>query len=389
MKLKDLKITDDLQEQIMIGREFMDTYDEGMINFIKSQYEGVPLWMGYKNREEMMCKAAYDYWVYGFTPEQQFYFRLYEKNHEQKKEYLTVKTEFIYKARLNSSNSQEILEDKFEAYRLFKSYYKREMIKINGVEDYESFLEFISRHPKVILKPVGLSNTRGIEVVDSLLYENKEELFETFINVASNYKHDYMVNAGIYEGAVLEELIVNQEEQFGIFSPKSINVIRIPTIRLDDRIIPYGAYYKVGVSDDIVVGEAKEGIMCGIDCHTGIVNTDGITERGEEYVYHPISGIKFKGHQVPRWNEMIEMVSEIALKLPKNVNYAGWDVVLTSDKGWVLVEGNYWGQIFIQLVEKRGCAREFGDLIGWHMEEGKFWWQYKLKQVNKSAGIGE
>ena len=85
MKLKDLKITDDLQEQIMIGREFMNTYDEGMINFIKSQYECVPLWAGYKNREEMMCKAAYDYWVYGFTPEQQFYFRLYEKNHEQKK----------------------------------------------------------------------------------------------------------------------------------------------------------------------------------------------------------------------------------------------------------------------------------------------------------------
>lgn len=386
MNLSKLIITDDLQEQIRIGRELMDVYDKNELNYVMHQFDGVPVWGGYNNQEEMTCKGIYDYYVYGFTLEQQIYYHLYEKCHDEKKEYMTVKSEFLYKAHLNTVKDQKLLEDKYEAYKLLKPYYKREMVKINGPEDYDVFLDFIHRHPKFVFKPLGLSNTKGVEFVDSTLHDDLKALFDSFMNAGENFRYDYMVNGGILEGAVLEELI-EQDKEFGVFSPKSMNAVRIPTVRVNGKIIPYSAWFKIGVTDELIVGEARDAVMAGIDCQTGILNTDAITEKGVVHKVHPVSGIAFKGFQIPRWSELVEMITEAAQKLPKTCNYSGWDAVLTPDKGWVILEGNYWGQLFIQLVEQRGCAKEFGDLIGWHMEEGKFWWQHNIRKIEREAGL--
>lgn len=201
-----------------------------------------------------------------------------------------------------------------------------------------------------------------------------------------NFKYDYMTNRGILEGTVIEELL-EQNASFGVFSPKSINAIRIPTIRVKGKVIPYGAWFKIGVTDEMVVGESRDAVMAGVDSETGKLYTDAITELGLQYEKHPVSGIKFKGFQVPRWDDLITMITEVASSLKPTINHVGWDAILTPDKGWVIIEGNYWGQIFKQLVEQRGLAKEFGDLIGWHMEEGKFWWQYKIAQLEKEAGL--
>jgi hypothetical protein len=388
MNIKQLQITDDLQRQIIVGRELMSTYDENMMNYLSHQYDKVNIWQGYNSKEEMLCKAVYDYWVYGFTPEQQIYYQLYNKNHNEKKEYISLQSEFIYKARLNAKADLHYLEDKYEAYKLLEPYYKREMVKICSEADYSIFLDFISRHPVFIVKPLGLSNTRGIDVVDSNNYSDKKALFLSFLNIGKNFKYDYITNKGILEGTVLEE-IVKQDQSFGIFSPKSVNVVRISTIRLNGRIIIYGPWLKVGVSDDIVVGGARDAVLAGIDSKTGIIYTDAMSDLGVIYERHPVSGLQFKGFQIPRWNELISIATKVANQLKSTINYVGWDFVLTPDKGWVIIEGNYWGQIFKQFVEHRGVAKEFGDLIGWHMEDGKFWWQYKIRQIEKSAGLSE
>lgn len=41
---------------------------------------------------------------------------------------MTIRTEFLYKARLNARADLYLLEDQWEAYKMLKPYYKREMI---------------------------------------------------------------------------------------------------------------------------------------------------------------------------------------------------------------------------------------------------------------------
>ena len=58
-------------------------------------------------------------------------------------------------------------------------------------------------------------------------------------------------------------------------------------------------------------------------------------------------------------------------------------------KGWVIVEGNFYGQSLWQMCFQRGMKKEFEELIGWHMDDNKVWWQYKTKQVEREAGLHE
>lgn len=387
MNINKLPITDNLQEQISYGRELMDTYDAEMLEYIRNLYANIKDWeQRYPiSREDMLAKATYDYWMYGFTPEQQIYFYLLNKTHAEKKEYMSFRTEYLYYARLNAKADMNKLEDKWEAYKLLKPYYSREMIKISSMDDYNTFVEFAKRNPEFVMKPLGLSNTKGVTHVVLSDYSDPKELFEKMLNVGHKYDNDYTIKWSTKDSAVLEELI-EQDPEFGVFSPKSLNGIRVPTIRVNGEVHVYGAWMKIGVTDALIVGESRDAIMVGVDCETGILNTNGFYENGDEIESHPVSNIRFKGWQIPKWQEFLIFIKEVANSLPNTINYVGWDVCLTP-QGWVLIEGNYYGQSLWQLVYKRGMAKEFGDMIGWHMEEGKPWWKYKINQIEKSAGL--
>ena len=76
--------------------------------------------------------------------------------------------------------------------------------------------------------------------------------------------------------------------------------------------------------------------------------------------------------QIPKWNELIELVDELMKKLPE-YGYIGWDLVLTP-KGWCVMEGNYSGEFTYQMINNRGYKKEFEELIGWKYEK-QYWWQ--------------
>ena len=95
-----------------------------------------------------------------------------------------------------------------------------------------------------------------------------------------------------------------------------------------------------------------------------MINTDGVKENGERVELHPDSGIRFKGYQIPRWEELLDFATELALRLP-SFRYVGWDVVLTP-KGWCVMEGNHAGQLMGQMLYQKGLRREFEEAIGWH-----------------------
>ena len=115
-------------------------------------------------------------------------------------------------------------------------------------------------------------------------------------------------------GAVLEE-IVEQDSEFGKMSPKSLNVIRIGTLRAKGKIHLLGAYTKIGITDDLIVGESRDAIMAGVNLQTGVIETKGYYESGDTTDEHPVSHIKMIGFQFPKWDELLEMLNEVATNM--------------------------------------------------------------------------
>ena len=381
MNYKKIYYTDDLEDQLRIGKALRMMYDSDQERYVRgildklANLEEIGL-----SRDDLYHRSIYDYWAYGFSPDQEIYLGTCKKSHEEKSQYISWKERFLFWARLNRWDDMWMLEDKYEAYKLLKPYYKRELIKILTDEDYPQFLSFIDRHPVFVVKPLGLSLSMGVRKIDADQYSDKKALFNELLHVADEFRGDYSIEKSDFNGAVLEELIV-QEKQFGAIHPDSVNAVRITTIRKGGGIMMFYPWIKVGFNHSFVASAGQGGFNAGIDQNTGQVNTDGYMEDGKTLAVHPDSGIAFKSLVMPEWQAAVEMTKEISLNLPSSINYVGWDLVYT-DKGWLIMEGNYYGDMMWQMFLERGTKKEFGDLIGWQMNPEKpFWWQYNAKAL--------
>lgn len=271
-----------------------------------------------------------------------------------------------------------VLEDKYEAYLLLKDYYKREIIKISSPDDYSIFEEFVSRHPVFVVKPIDLSNGLGVRKVDSAKFSNKRELFKEMLGAGTEFEQSQDYKWFDMKGSVLEEIII-QDDSINQLNPTSVNGIRITTIRVNNEVHIYYPWIKVGSGGEFVVSAILGGFDACINAETGIVETDGVMESGKIIQYHPDTHTKIMGFQIPRWNEVVSMAKEVASKLDSSINYVGWDFVLTPE-GWVIMEGNFYGDVMWQMCYDKGMKEDLENLIGWKPDK-QFWWQYTMTEL--------
>lgn len=379
----DIKITNDPQEMTDIGRIL---YKKRRL-FTKNQVEVVKdtirRFMPEASEEELdnfFYRYYYDYMMYGFAPEQEFAFHLLKKNHEEKASYITQQSRYLFYARLNKRESMHLLEDKYEAYQLLKEYYKREIIKIVDDKDFIEFEKFLSRHPVFVVKPFDLSNGFGVHKVDSAEYPDKRQLFDFLLGIGDEYEKSQDYKWSNVRGAVLEE-IIRQDESLNKLNPSSVNGVRVTTIRVNGEIHIYYPWIKVGSGGNFVVSAILGGFDACINKDTGIIETDGYFETGKSIQYHPDTKCKIKGFQIPRWKELIGLAKEVAEKMDATINYVGWDFALTPE-GWVIMEGNYYGDVMWQLCYDKGMKDDMENLIGWKQEK-KYWWQYDFADLEQ------
>ncbi len=326
-----------------------------------------------EEREEMLWRFIYDYWVYGCSVDEEFYLHLKDKNDLEKREYMTRRFRHLYVRHLNMAAGPERiekLEDKYRAYKMLEPYYKREVIEVRGMNDLAVFEDFARRFNVFVVKPADYSFSIGVHkfhmdkfdgdykgALQSILDEGK----------AINKKHPSKTTK-----MVLEELI-EQDESLAVLHRESVNAIRATAVRAKDgKIHIYHPWIKVGLGGTFAATAAGDGFDAEIDGKTGIIITDGYQENGKVYKTHPDSGITIKGFQIPKWNELVKFVDEIMNAIP-DYGYVGWDIVLTPD-GWCIMEGNYSGEFIFQLINGHGYKKEFEELIDWKYEK-EFWWE--------------
>ncbi|WP_029149991.1 sugar-transfer associated ATP-grasp domain-containing protein [Microbacterium indicum] len=138
---------------------------------------------------------------------------------------------------------------------------------------------------------------------------------------------------------MLLEEVIRQHDDIAAYCPGTVNTTRIVAFfdGSETHIVAVAQKFGRGeVSDQMSYG----GFYTMLDPETGHAMSAGYDSHGHVHEKHPDSGLVIADFQLPRFDEAVDLIRRAAREVPE-VQYAGWDVVVTND-GVDLVEGN-WG----------------------------------------------
>ena len=271
---------------------------------------------------------------YGVTPNQYIGFRIYEKSSLERAEFYTHRQHKRFEAALNDPKYYDTFWDKEKFNAAFKDFIHRDWLYCADATEGE-IQQFLDGHKKIMVKPTSASSGKGIHV----------------------YKGDETAGQLISGKALLEEF-VQQHHKMSELNPSSVNTVRVYTI-LDRSNIPHilSASIRVGGVDSEVDNFHSGGVGYPLDAEHGVVMAAGRAITGENCLYHPGTGAKMIGFEVPNWNELVEYVFRATQVFP-TARMIAWDVAVLED-GFEMIEGNYNGDPgFMQTPSNTGKKRE-------------------------------
>lgn len=296
------------------------------------------------------------YLLYGLIPEEYF---LYDCRHESESYIKTLlsygqKDEYCNQSGLKNYGKpgwkiMAELTDKWSFYKMAKPFFKRDVCRVDAKADVEEIEKFCEKHNRFIAKPRFRANGIGVHIVDmSTVKGGCLELLE-------HYKQ-------LDDGKWLFEELIIQDPAMAAWHESSVNTIRVPSIRTSHGCKVLLPLFRTGKNGNLVDNCHNDGgLMAVPDADTGILVTDGYDVFTNVVERHPNSGLKYKGWQVPRWDELLKVSAELHESLPKYHQYVGFDFALTPE-GWVVIEGN-WGNFPHQVCVHHGIKKEFETLM--------------------------
>jgi len=358
----NIEITDNKEKIIEYGREiakaFPEEYPSEMLDGIRQICEEY-----ISSRQEidnMIYSAVYCNRIYGTTIEEYGMFGFKNKTHSEKMQYLTLTNRVKYLKYLNKSTDVFLLDDKYNAYRLLKPFYKRDAMLLSDENDYEDFCRFTDKHKSVFVKPVNLAFAEGAH---RIIINKKTDISKVFNDLLTEARllESKKVSRPVIHKLILEEEIIPSSE-IAQFNPAEMSVLRVTTVFVNGKVHFFYPCFRIMCGNgDNKHGEAYS-MDALVDAETGVVITDGINSLFESE-YHPTTGVKIKGFAMPEWDKLKLMLNTAARIFP-TIRYIGWDVVHT-EKGWCIIEGNPGGECFYQMCVGHGLKEEFSRLIGY------------------------
>lgn len=298
--------------------------------------------------KEIQIKDMIDmYMRYGYGFDEYLYFHFANKSLKERLSFVADWEHLGYTCAMNNPQNAELFDNKWKTYQLFKEYYGREVVLCEGVAGEAKFLNMAKKHTRFIVKPVDESCGHGVKLIHNLGEDILSELYYDLLN--KNH------------GRLIAEELIHQVDNMAAFHPASVNTIRATTIRLDNEVLIIHPFLKIGQHGNHVDNGGAGGILCTIDLHTGKI-TEASDEKSTPYTIHPDTKKKIVGFTVPKWEKLISLVQELALRVPDN-RYTGWDLALT-ESGWVMVEANRRGQfVGWQIPTQIGFREELNDIM--------------------------
>lgn len=278
-----------------------------------------------------------EYMIFGF----------YNLSTGEQKKYLTD-VEATRLMRPYNNASEPYLKSKATFLKNFTRFIHRGWLYVPKAS-YEEFCDFLHKYRTIALKPQYSSWGIGFFKLTEEEFASKEDPKEFYQKLC--------------EGRYLAEEFVQSCKELAAFHPSSLNTLRVITFRNRDRFEVFGGGLRVGNNGLCVDNAHGGGIFCEIDPESGKIITDGLDGYSNSYVTHPMTGVPFKGMQIPRWKEVVELCKEASKELPC-LRVVGWDVAILEDGTLELIEGNHSpGMNIVQAPAKHGVYERFSSML--------------------------
>ena len=254
-------------------------------------------------------------------------FSMYQLSGRERRQYVTLyRTDKLEKL-FNTGTVEEkaLIGDKRKFNQAFAPWVRRDWLYAPDHTD-EEILAFLQRHDSVIVKPLTQSKGVGVHRLKTtgILNDGMEEFLR-------NARRDKLL---------LEE-VIRQHPVLASVNPSSVNTIRVATVRdRSSEVHIIGASLRGGGAGSVVDNLHADGVQYPIDVDTGCIVRGGVKHNGEQNIlFHPSTGTKMIGLQIPNWDKIVTTV-KAAGKIPAHMRYIGWDIAVTVD-GCEIVEANY------------------------------------------------
>ena len=361
------------REKILVGKQLYEAhkemYDEWTMNFIKNKISSlVPsdsdLYserFGNLTQEELFWLSIYDWWAFGCRSDEFIYYNFWNKTATEKDEYIIYRDRMKIVGKLNNKNDAHLLNNKYDTYTKLKSFYKRDLIKIQNEDDFSSFIDFIKKHEEFVAKPLGGGGSVGVHMTYVNEWDDEKKLFDNLLAEGRECDVQQRLLGNSTSAMVLEEVIV-QDDSMAAFHPASVNNLRITSVRDGNDVRLFAPFFRCGAGGAFIASVSTGGINVAVDPETGEFISDGYTSKLDIYKEHPDSGIHFKGFLLPQYEEAKLMVIDMA-KCFDTLGYIGWDLAY-SKKGWDIIEANYAANpVGCQICLQRGLKKDFNKIV--------------------------
>lgn len=252
------------------------------------------------------------------------------KTHEERMKFVSEYDKNSFCDIVNNPKLAAVFHNKWETYKVFKEFFKRDAVLLRGLLDVDSqdVDAFVAKHQNFIIKPLCGSFGKGVKIIRAA---DKVTAKENLRAALQEHDGDYIV----------EELI-KQVDEIAAFHPESVNTVRIRTFNVKGEILVIKPIMRFGCGDSVVDNIGGGGVFAPLDEDTGTILSAAADEYDNLFTDYPDTRKRMVGFTIPRWKEAVDTAKNLARILP-DVKYISWDLALT-EKGWVLVEGNDRGQ---------------------------------------------
>ena len=264
--------------------------------------------------EGVESKAIWDYLYckrrYKCNLEEYLGFKFYNYKDRYRKNFIVN----AHRSQFVNINTRSFTWSKYVFYQYIPDLFKREIILAPNCDE-ETFVQFFSKHKKIVVKP-----DRGSLGKDVMLLEYTDDASA----------REYFRSIALDEHTICEEFI-RQHPVLNALNPHSVNTIRVTSLLIDGEVEILTATLRCGAGEDSITDNlSKGGIGARIDIETGIICDYGRDFAMNSYSHHPVSGVQIIGLQIPNWDRAIARIKEAHKRVPQCTLY-GWDIAITED----------------------------------------------------------
>lgn len=245
----------------------------------------------------------------------------YKLSEEQKRSVSTLWTRAQFRKTFTDRRYISILMNKYIFSKVFSEFYGRKCVRLEDVSP-AVLKELGGELGKVVIKPGCKGQGKGVRV------------FPVTTDGEIQAAMDYVRQV---KNGIAEEYII-QHEALAALNPGAVSIVRFYSLSSPAGSYLFAPVLTVAISKAISNG-CQDALTAMADIRTGLVISDAVDQNElVEYAAHPITGVPFKGLQLPFWEETIAMMRR-AVPLASKISNIGWDVAITPT-GPLIIEAN-------------------------------------------------